>query len=471
MNAARPVRSRLLGPVLSILLALALYLTGLGIPVVQREQELRVALTARAMAEGGSWLNPTYLGEPRIRKPPMMYWLVAVSYLAGDSTQSATLARLPSAVSAVALAWLVFHIGRSLRGRRTGLLAALICATTLIVFRQARLAETDILLTLWTTLAMWHGYRAFFLRGGWHDLLFSALAAGAGFLTKGPAALALPLACWALLFVFRKPRIANGGTLTGMIIWLGVSIAVGLSWYLYLFIQADSLGQLHQELAATYGDETGHPGPWFYYAYALFHAFAPWSLLLPGVLWYGWRKVRSRGSMRFPAAAFFTGILLLSLTNSKQLHYAALLAPGFSLLAAGFLGLLARRHAWLHPFARVSPAVAMILVLVNVGAAAVVMPSLEARQIVARQLRSQLGALAEIDRLFLVGRHRATVEFHAGRPVRDIDNLREAWRLSNRGDLIAVNTTAETPPTPPGPVDILAEGRHRGLHAALWRRR
>ncbi len=472
MNAGPTARARFRDSALVVLLALALFLPGLGRPVVQREQELRVALTARPMAEGGSWLNPTYLGEPRIRKPPMMYWLVAACYRAGGDTRSAALARLPSAVAATALAWLVYFIGRSLRGRRTGLWAALICATSLIVLRQARLAETDIPLTFWTTLAAWQGYRVFFRGARFGSLAISGLAAGAGFLTKGPAALALPLACWAALFALRPaPRAASVRPPAALATWLGLALATGLSWYLYLYTRSDSLAQLRQELAATYGDETGHPGPWYYYGYALFHAFAPWSVLLPGAIAYAVRQLRAGRAMSFAAAVFLAGLLLLSLTPSKQIHYAALLAPAFSLLAASYLRATGRRTPWLRPARRWAPALAVALPAAGLFVAVCVMPAREPLQLIARQLRAQADAVAGAEQLILVGRHRATVEFHAGRPVRDVDNLREAWRVSRPGDLIAVNTTADAPPAPPGPADLLAEGRHRGLHAALWRRR
>ena len=59
-------------------LCAGLYVAWLGNPLVAREQELRVILTARDMARGGSWLVPHYQGEPRLHKPPLMYWLGCV---------------------------------------------------------------------------------------------------------------------------------------------------------------------------------------------------------------------------------------------------------------------------------------------------------------------------------------------------------------------------------------------------------
>ena len=59
-----------------------MFLPGLGRGLVTRQQELRVLLAARTMAEGGSWLIPQFMGEERLRKPPLMYWLVATAFKA-----------------------------------------------------------------------------------------------------------------------------------------------------------------------------------------------------------------------------------------------------------------------------------------------------------------------------------------------------------------------------------------------------
>ncbi|MCW8133792.1 MAG: hypothetical protein KIS92_25825, partial [Planctomycetota bacterium] len=41
--------------------------------------EPRYATAGRNMAEGGSWLIPEFNAAPRVNKPPLFYWLVAIS--------------------------------------------------------------------------------------------------------------------------------------------------------------------------------------------------------------------------------------------------------------------------------------------------------------------------------------------------------------------------------------------------------
>jgi len=84
---------------------------GLGGPVVHREQELRVLLTARDMAEGGNWIIPHFLGEPRLRKPPLMYWLVAAADRIAGTTHSPLISRAPSAAAGILLLLALYGFG------------------------------------------------------------------------------------------------------------------------------------------------------------------------------------------------------------------------------------------------------------------------------------------------------------------------------------------------------------------------
>ena len=55
-------------------------LVGLGERPVYRIQEVRIAETAREMVESGDWGVPRNNGELRLQKPPLPYWLTAISY-------------------------------------------------------------------------------------------------------------------------------------------------------------------------------------------------------------------------------------------------------------------------------------------------------------------------------------------------------------------------------------------------------
>jgi 4-amino-4-deoxy-L-arabinose transferase-like glycosyltransferase len=448
-------------------IVLAFLIPGLGAPVVQREQELRVALTARHMVETGAWLDPEYLGQSRFRKPPLMYWAVAIAYRLGGRTDSAWLARLPSALAGAALALLIAGFARRDFGRRRALLAALICGTSFIALRQSRLAETDTLLTVWTALAAFAGYRSLSAGCALSWTLLAGLASGAGFLTKGPAAIAIPLLAWCFYVAASKTgRPPALRAATHLLAWFAVTLLVVAPWYIYISTRAESLPQLRAELAETFGGGTRHSGPWYYYAYTIFHALAPWSLALPFALGALMRNARARAGVRFAIAWLAAAFLALSVTSSKQIHYALLLAPPAALLVGPFLYARFRRAR--IPL-RVIAGVGLLYLTVYLTLTLLVVPSREPKQKLAALLRAERSALRQAPAVFLVGRHRATIEFHAGRPIRDTDNIREVWRLARPGDLVILNAPEAQWLTPPGPYETVREVRGPQLDAAIWR--
>ena len=340
MHASLPFRRSARRPWLLglVLLAAVVMLPGLGSHVVRREQELRVLLTARDMVQTGRWLVPHYRGEPRLRKPPLMYWLVGALYKLGAPVDDPAWGRLPSALAGIGFVASLYLMGRRLIGPRRAHAAALAALGSVIVLRQARLASGDMMLTLFTTVAALAGALA--LRGARPAWWLAAWgAAGLGFLIKGPAAVALPLLAWLSLLIWRPGRVVS--PLRGRPFWAGLLLFLLLTvpWYAYLALQIRPVAdrQLDAELSALLV-QSAHAEPFYYSAYTTLGALAPWGLLLPVALWTVARLRRAPAGWAFPLAWFITSFLVLSLLSSKQLHYALLLAGPGCLLVGCVLG-------------------------------------------------------------------------------------------------------------------------------------
>jgi len=155
--------------------------------------EPRYAGAGRAMAEGGSWLVPEFNGAPRINKPPLFYWLVAVSdKLAGGATEVSS--RMPSVVMGLFMLWGTIWLGRKVFGAATGLLAGLVLASTPLFFALSRCCITDMTLSTFMVGAL-----AWLMLGmtgvappkksGW----IAAVLFGLAVLTKATAAFAVLL--------------------------------------------------------------------------------------------------------------------------------------------------------------------------------------------------------------------------------------------------------------------------------------
>jgi len=440
---------------LLVALCALLLLPGLGAITMQREQELRVVLTARHMAEGGSWLLPEFLGNFRFRKPPLMYWIVASTFkLTGIST-SAFIARIPGIIAGTLLILSLFIAGARLVGRRRAFLAAAIGMTSFIFMRQARLMEIDITLALCITWAAVAGYLALVRpREALRWWTIAGIAGGFGFLAKGPAALVLPPLAW-LAFAATKPRRLRAFADARVIPGLLACIAIGAPWYLAIRKLAEK--QIAIELAATFA-ESHHPGPIVYYFYTLLHAMVPWSLLLPFAVWAFVRHGRHHGGLRFLLCWFATSFAALSLIDSKQIHYCTLLFPQSALILGWYAN---------HLLAARSPAARACTLRYGVPAVVAIMAAGSAFyawywhpihdpdfliQDFAREARPRATAAHE---LFITGPDTAALEFYIGRKPVYPPDLATAWKKARAGDVILVSGTHRTPlrredlPVPP----------------------
>lgn len=468
---SQPARLDRYAALFALCVSLLFFLPALGNSAIQREQELRVALTARDMAEGGSWLEPHYLGQLRLRKPPLMYWFVATAYRAGGATDSAWLARLPSALSGAALGLLVFLIARKFFGKRRALIASIICSTSLIILRQARLAETDVLLAFWVTLAAWSGYRAIFAGGRWRWSLLAGLASGLGFMTKGPAAFVLPGFAWSAFIIARRKQTGKPlrftPTAANLAIWAILALLVAAPWYAYLVIRAGSLAQLQQELSATFGDATQHPDHWYYYGYTIFQALAPWSLLIPFSIPALWKGARKNNALRFTIGWFATTFLALTFTSSKQIHYTTLLAPSASILIGWYLGLLYRRR---RIFARLALPALFIFWLLTMLTAARIVPASKPKQVIMDTTIQYQTRIKTAQHVFLIGGNRASWEFHSGRPIIELASVEDAAKRAHPNDLIIFNGKTDSPPSAPNDTTALVSTVRYGFHCAIWQK-
>src|SRR2546430_7849114 len=84
----------------AILIALAalLHVATIGTGDLYSQTEGQYAGAAREMVETHQWLLPTNDGVPRLQKPPLLYWLIIVSFKLFSIKPAA--ARLPGALAA-----------------------------------------------------------------------------------------------------------------------------------------------------------------------------------------------------------------------------------------------------------------------------------------------------------------------------------------------------------------------------------
>jgi 4-amino-4-deoxy-L-arabinose transferase-like glycosyltransferase len=290
--------------VVLLLPAVILYPT-LGFHLLEPD-EGRYAQIPKEMLLNNSWVVPTLQGEPYLDKPPLMYWLVALSYRAFGITPEA--ARLVPAVCVHLTILAVYLIGRRSVGERGAFWAALLLAVAPGFVCVARLLLLDGLLTLCVTLSVLCGFEAVRtgkLKLGWW--LASALASGLGFLTKGPISevlLFIPL--WAYCYLASGGRQPPESTTTlhthsrelgGLTpparpavrhyaLFFAVVIAVNVPWYVAVYReQPQFLGYFFwQHNVMRFLQPFDHLQPIWYYAPILIGGLLPGTILFVAYL-------------------------------------------------------------------------------------------------------------------------------------------------------------------------------------------
>ena len=290
---------------------------------------------ARGMLESGDWLVPRYRGEPFFDKPALTYWLMAAAMRWLGPTAAA--GRAVSGVAALGLLVATAWLGARLVGRDAALAGTIVLASSVAFMGFGRIAMSDMLLALFSTLVVTLGVRAWQAPAPWVAPLLG-LVLGLGFLTKGPIALLLPGLGLAL---YSWPRRRSPWPVTRLGLGLAALLAavVGLGWFALVYRRLGGAPLAHFFLrenlerfaAMTY--DTGR-GPLFY-ASAYLAVGAPWSLLLPLA---AWRVVRPRpgdhdpGGSRFLLLWAALMLVALSLSRGKLDYYLLPLLPAVSLV-------------------------------------------------------------------------------------------------------------------------------------------
>ena len=162
-----------------------IYLPALGSIAIKGEEGRRI-LPAVRMLETGNYLVPQVGSNPYYRKPPLVNWLVAASFKIFGVRNEWT-ARLPSALSVLAVALGFVTVARASLGPRGSMIAALIWMTNIGIIEKGRLIEIEALYVSLCGLAIIF-WLSFFLqkKSAWLIWLPASVFLGLGLLAKGP---------------------------------------------------------------------------------------------------------------------------------------------------------------------------------------------------------------------------------------------------------------------------------------------
>jgi len=312
------------------------------------------AQIARNMLTSGDWVTARLDGVAYLEKAPLVYWIIAIFYKIFGVHDWA--ARIPIALSVMALAWLTAAFGTWAFGRRAGLYAGLCMATCIGIFLFTRILIPDVMLTFTTALAMWAFLRALDEQEPHPRLWAFVLAAslGTGLLLKSLVSVVFPVTA-ALIYLSLTKQLFRPRTwqrlrpITGFFI----ALAIAAPWHIlatirnppyfsfslhggpgeyhgflwFYFINEQVLRFLNLRYPRDYNTV---PRLWFW----LFHFLwlFPWSVYFPAVAKLSFKPIDRAGRARLLAICWIGFILVFFTFSTTQEYYSMPCYPAMALL-------------------------------------------------------------------------------------------------------------------------------------------
>ena len=312
------------------------------------------AQIARNMVSSGDWVTARLDGVAYLEKAPLIYWAIAASYKIFGATDWA--ARIPIALSAMALAGLTAAFGIWAFGKRAGFYAGLSISTCIGLFLFTRILIPDVTITATMTLTMWAFLRAIDDEEQRPRLwaLLLAVSIGVSLLLKSLIGLVFPAgaALFYLLFtrqllvakVWKRLRPASG---------LLIILVIAAPWHIlatlrnppyfdltfrsvpgeyhgflwFFFMNEQVLRFLNLRFPRDYDTV---PRVWFWLLHLVW--LFPWSVYFPAVVKLSFKPVDRAGKTRLLALCW-TGFLLVFFSfSTTQEYYSMPCYPALALL-------------------------------------------------------------------------------------------------------------------------------------------
>ncbi len=285
--------------------------------------ESRYAEVPREMITSGDWVVPHLIDLRYFEKPPLGYWLTAISIrLFGENNFAV---RLSSALSIGITAWLIWLLLiRSGYRKRNALLAAAIFLTLLEVFVVGTLSILDSPFTLFISGGMVLFYLASNIRENLiqqrYYLSASGVMFGLAFLTKGFLAFALPgIVLLPFILIVKQYNLlwrSAWVVLFAVLIVLPWAIAIHLReadfWHYFIW---------EEHIRRFLSNNAQHEAPFSFYFVALPAMAFPWFSFVPAAIAGYYSKIQNKNLLWFLLLWFGMPLLFFSISKGKLATY------------------------------------------------------------------------------------------------------------------------------------------------------
>lgn len=333
------------GQIQIILAWLVVVVAGLFVPLMDNDSAHHANIALR-MYLTGDYVSLIDYDGPYLDKPHLHFWLTALSYHLFGVTGFAY--KFPSFLFSLIGIWSVYRSGILINNKNTGLVAAVVYASSASFLLSLNDVRMDAILTSSVAISIWQllGYLKF---GSRRYMLGLAAGLAIGFCTKGHIAIVIPV-LFALFYMFFRggwKPLFNLNVLGGIALFLLFILPVVYCYYKQFNLHPEVVvrGKDHingirfillDQSIGRYGGEMGGDGKGdkLFFFHTFLWAFAPWSILLIASL-----IIKKGGKQLGIIAKSVIGVLivfavLLGLSSFKLPHYLNVILPLAALCVA-----------------------------------------------------------------------------------------------------------------------------------------
>jgi 4-amino-4-deoxy-L-arabinose transferase-like glycosyltransferase len=312
----------------------------LGCRALSVPDEARYSEIPREMLLFHDFITPHLDGVKYFEKPPFLYWVQSGMIALFGINEWAL--RLPTAFMGLLGCLATYTVGHYFFNRATGIISAVILATSPLYFGMARSITLDMAVTFWLTLTLFSFIVAVDLP--WHSkarrnvcwLMY--VAAALAVLTKGLIGVVLPgVVAFSWLLIFNRWReLKQLHLVSGILLFL----AIALPWHILVQLKNPEFFNFYfieQHFTRFLTKAMGRYKPIWWFIPILFVGIFPWVFFLPQALRFKWSERAQYQREIFFMLWAIEIFIFFSLSDSKLIPYILPVLPPLALLLAKFL--------------------------------------------------------------------------------------------------------------------------------------
>jgi 4-amino-4-deoxy-L-arabinose transferase-like glycosyltransferase len=321
-----------------VILAAILFFFHLGSYGLWEPDEARYAEIAREMLATHHFIIPHLNFVPYLEKPPLLYWMTAVSLKVFGVNEFA--ARLANARLAMLGVLATYLFGLKVFDRRRALLAGAILATSPLYSVMAQVLTTDMALAVFVTLALFGLFLHRSEGKSWRWLFYSSMALAV--MTKGPIGILVP-SLVALIFLWIRGLTIEELRKLRPLAGLALVMAVAAPWFIAVALMMPGFVEFYfvgEHFRRFFEASYSHGGPFYYYVPVVLCGTLPWALAVPFVRWRETSSGNRDGANQarnfclVSAAVIF---IFFSVAGSKLISYMLPAIPVLSLVLSDII--------------------------------------------------------------------------------------------------------------------------------------